>query len=232
LEAPVRYDLDQAVAHITMDDGKVNVLSPRMLGELNGALDRATSDGAGAVVVRGREGVFSAGFDLPTLRGGGTEALAMLQSGFELAERILSFPLPVAMGCTGHAIAMGAFLLLSGDYRVGVDGLYRITANEVAIGLTLPRAAIEICRQRLSPAAFNRATILAEVFSPDDAVVAGFLDRTVEAPGLSNEIAGLAAQMVALDTAAHAATKLRARSLALQAIRKAIEEDMAEFAPA
>ena len=85
MEAPVRYDLDQAVAHITMDDGKVNVLSPRMLGELNGALDRATSDGAGAVVVRGREGVFSAGFDLPTLRGGGTEALAMLQSGFELA---------------------------------------------------------------------------------------------------------------------------------------------------
>ena len=97
----------------------------------------------------------------------------MLRSGFELAERILSFPAPVLVACTGHAVAMGLFLLLSADYRVGSAGRYRLTANEVAIGLTIPQAAVEICRQRLGPAHLNRAVIIAEVFAPHDAVEAG-----------------------------------------------------------
>src|SRR6185312_6230463 len=112
----------------------------------------------------GRAGVFSAGFDLKVLRAGGPNARTMLRAGFELAERMLSFPMPVVIACTGHAVAMGVFLVLSGDYRIGVAGRYKITANEVAIGITLPRAAIEICRQRLTPAHFSRATVPAEVF--------------------------------------------------------------------
>src|SRR5262245_31356964 len=101
-----------------MDDGKVNALSPPMLGELAGALDRAAADRA-AVLLTGREAVFSAGFDLPTLRVGGAESVAMVRAGFELAARLLAFPTPVTIACTGHAVAMGALLLLSGDYRVG-----------------------------------------------------------------------------------------------------------------
>src|SRR6185503_10431701 len=131
----VSYQLDGSVATITMDDGKVNALSLQMLTELGAALDRATADRA-VVVLTGRDGIFSAGFDLKVLRAGGPDAWAMLRGGFELAERILSFPTPVLIACTGHAIAMAVFLLLSGDYRVGVDGPYKINANEVAIGLT------------------------------------------------------------------------------------------------
>jgi len=178
----VSYQLEGSIATITMDDGKVNALSVQMLTELGAALDRATADRA-VVVLTGRDGLFSAGFDLAVLRGGGSDASGMLRAGFELAERLLSFPTPVLIACTGHAVAMGVFLLLSGDYRVGAAGPYKITANEVAIGLTMPRAAVEICRQRLTPAHFNRAVVLAEVFSPDDAVAAGFLDRVVPASG-------------------------------------------------
>ena len=176
----VSYDRTDSVATITMDDGKVNVLSISMLEELNAALDHAVADSA-VVVLRGRDGVFSAGFDLKVLNAGGADALAMLRGGFELAERLLSFPTPVLNVCTGHTIAMGGFLLLSGDYRLGIDGPFRITANEVAIGLTLPQAAIELCRQRLTPAGFNRAVTLAEVFSPETAVAVGYLDRIVPA---------------------------------------------------
>src|SRR6266567_6223635 len=111
----VSYRLEGSVATITMDDGKVNCLSMRMLTELNAALDRAMADRA-VVVLTGRPGVFSAGLDLPVLRAGGAAAFAMLRAGFELAARILSFPAPVLVACTGHAVAMGAFLLLSGDY--------------------------------------------------------------------------------------------------------------------
>src|SRR5215468_869589 len=181
------YTLADGVATITMDDGKVNALSPHMLGELNAALDRAQADEA-AVVLTGRSGLFSAGFDLAVLRAGGPAAAAMVRSGFELAARLLGFPAPVLAACSGHAVAMGAFLLLAADYRIGVAGPFRITANEVAIGVTMPQAAIELCQARLAPAAFSRAVMLAEVFSPEDAAAAGFLDQVVGLTDLESAV--------------------------------------------
>lgn len=223
------YELSDSVATITLDDEKVNVLSPRMLGDINGALDRAEADNA-IVVLTGRPGVFSAGFDLKILRAGGDEALAMLRAGFELAARVLSFPTPVVIACSGHAIAMGAFLLLSGDYRVGAAGPYKITANEVAIGVTLPRPAVEICRQRLAPAHFNRAMVIAEAYDPDTAVPAGFLDRVVSAAELAGTARDAAARLRTLDMDAHIATKLRVRNKALAAVRMAIDLDYGDAA--
>jgi enoyl-CoA hydratase/carnithine racemase len=199
-----------------------------MLTDLNAALDRAAADRAVAVIA-GRPGVFSAGFDLATLRAGGPESLAMLRAGFELAERLLSFPMPVVIACSGHAVAMGVFLVLSGDYRVGAEGSFKITANEVAIGLTMPLAAVEICRQRLAPAHFNRAVVLAEPYSPQDALAAGFLDRIVPAAQVTEVARDAAARLAALDLAAHAATKLRARGQTLAALRAAIEADEASL---
>jgi enoyl-CoA hydratase len=228
METVVSYQLKDSIATITMDDGKVNVLSSAMLGELDAALDRAMADRA-VVLLAGRPGVFSAGFDLPVLNAGGAESVAMVRAGFALAERLLSFPMPVVIACTGHAVAMGVFILLSGDYRVGAAGPYKIAANEVAIGLTMPRAAVEILRQRLAPAHFNRAATLAEPFSPDNAVEAGFLDRVVGAADLYDVAHGAAKAAATLDLDAHLATKLRVRQHTLNAVRAAIDADNAEF---
>ena len=198
----VSYQLTDSVATITMDDGKVNVMAPQMLAELGTALDRAGADRA-VVVLAGRPGVFSAGFDLSVLKAGGSPASAMVQAGFELAERILSFPGPVLIACTGHAVALGSFLLLSGDYRLGAAGRFKITANEVAIGLTMPQVAIEICRHRLTPAHFTRAVTLAEVFPPDDAVtvrnfIVGRVRRCTAAGILTGDDTDIADVLVAL----------------------------------
>ncbi|HEV7762129.1 MAG TPA: crotonase/enoyl-CoA hydratase family protein [Acidimicrobiales bacterium] len=228
LDALVTYETDGPIATITMDDGKVNVLSPRMLTELEAAFDRAAADRA-VVVLRGREGVFSAGFDLAVLNAGGSESLAMVRAGFELAERVLSFPTPVVIACTGHAVAMGVFLVLSGDHRIGAAGPFRLTANEVAIGLTMPRAAVEICRQRLTPAHFNRAVVLAEPFTPAEAVEAGFLDRVVDPASLDAAARTAAEALATLDMASHVATKQRARGPALDAIRAGIAADWSSF---
>jgi len=224
MATPVTYELEGEIATITMDDGKVNALSPEMLSGVDAALDRAAGDRA-PVVLTGRDAVFSAGFHLPTLRGGGPEARDMVRAGFELAVRMLSFPMPVVIACPGHAIAMAVFLLQSGDYRVGAGGPYKITANEVGIGITMPRAAIEICRQRLTPAHFNRAMINAEVYAPDEAVEAGFLDRVVPPSELDATARQVARELGELDPDAHAATKLAARDEALRAIRAGIEAD-------
>jgi len=227
----VSYQLHDSIAVITLDDGKVDALSRQMLRDIDAALDRAVADGA-TVVLTGRPGVFSAGFDLRVLRAGGEEALALLRAGFELAARMLSFPEPVVIACTGHAIAMGVFLLLSGDYRVGAAGPYKITANEVAIGITMPRPGVEICRQRLAPAHFNRAVVNAEVYPPEAAAVAGFLDRVVGEAQLADAARDVARQLRALDRHAHAATKLRARDKTLAAVRAAIDLDFAAAAMA
>src|ERR1700722_1128745 len=220
----VSYNGADGVGTITMDDGKVNALSLHMLAELNGALDRAEAD-AVPVVVQGRVGTFSAGFDLRVLRGGGSDAYDMLRGGFALSVRLLTFPAPVVIACTGHAIAMASFLLLSGDYRLGTSGAFRIGANEVAIGLTMPLAAVEICRARLSPSHFNRSVINAEMYDPAGAVEAGFLDRVVSEADLGAEEQEGERTLGTLDMTAHAATKLRARAQGLAAIRQGVEDD-------
>ena len=168
------------------------------------------------VAQAGREG---SGFDLLVLRAGGTEAADLLRAGFDLAARLLAFPIPVLVACPGHAVAMGVFLVLSGDYRIGTRGPCKLTANAVAIGMTMPRAAVEICRQRLTPACFNRAVVIAEVFAPEEAVAAGFLDRVVPAAELAQAAAGAAAELASLDLDAHAATEQRSRQLVGYALR-------------
>jgi enoyl-CoA hydratase len=213
--------LDNSIATITLDDGKVNVLSPDMLDQVNTALDEAAD--AAVVVLTGRPGVFSAGFDLRVLQARDEAADRMIRGGFELAARLLTFPAPVLIACTGHAIAMGSFLLLSADYRIGAEGPYKITANEVAIGMSIPVAAIEICRQRLSPTHLSRALTLAETFPPAEAAAAGFLDLVVPEPELADAAAAAASRLAALDRAAHAVTKLRVRGATAAAIRADLE---------
>ncbi len=227
-DALVTCRIDGPVATITMDDGKRNALSPEMFARLGAALDQAAS-ARSVVVLTGREEVFSAGFDLNVLKKGNADTLRMLNAGFLLAERLLSFPTPVVVACNGHAIAMGVFLLLSGDYRLGAAGPFKLTANEVAIGLTMPRAAVEICRQRLAPAHFHRAVLLAETYSPETAVDAGFLDRVVPAAELPGEAQKIATQLAALDLTAHARSKLRARSASLRALRAGRRADLRGF---
>lgn len=224
MTARVDYELKDSIATLTMDDGKLNVLSLDMLGQLGAALDRAQQDRA-VVVLTGRGAAFSAGFDLRALRAGGAEARRLVLTGFELAERIMAFPAPVVIACPGHAIAMGAFLLLAGDYRITALGDFKIGANEVALGVTMPFFALEICRQRLAPTHFHRAAVLAEMYGPEDAVTAGFADRAVPASELRDTAHAVATQLAKLDPTAHAASKLRARAQALGAIRAAIEAD-------
>lgn len=227
--ALLTYDLDgeHGVATVTMDDGKANALSPAMIAELNGAVDRAEADDA-VLVLTGRPGRFSGGFDLSVMGGGGREVFDLVESGFELSYRLLSHPRPVVIACSGHAVAMGAFLVLSGDLRLGLTGDARIVANEVAIGMTLPHAAIAVLRQRLTPAAFERAALLAEPFSGEAAVAAGFFDRVVEPEALADEARAAAVALAALDRDAHAATKAKARRPTFQALRAAIDADHAD----
>jgi enoyl-CoA hydratase len=218
------YSRDDRVASIILDDGKVNALSIPLLREVHAALDQAEDDGA-VVVLGGREGYLSAGFDLGVFREEPERLPEMLRLGATLCERMLAFPTPILVACSGHAIAAGSFLLLSADARIGVEGPFKIGLNEVRIGLTMPLFVIELARHRLAPAHFDRAVISAVMHEPGEAVTAGFLDRVVAPEELGEATAAVAADLTGLNPEAHAATKLRARGAALTALRAAIDAE-------
>lgn len=226
----VSYRREGAVAVIEMDDGKVNAVGLPMIAALNAALDRAESEGA-AIVLTGRAQTFCGGFDLRVMKSAGLDTLKMLRGGFELSARMLAFPRPIVVACNGHAVAMGAFLVLSGDYRLGARGPFKLQANEVAIGMTLPRAAIAICRQRIAPQHLDRVTLLSEAYDPEGAVAAGFLDRVVDAEALLPEALAIAERLATgLDATAHARTKARLRADTVRAIRSGASADLRELA--
>lgn len=218
------YTLDGGVATIAMDDGKVNAMSIAMLETLHGAFDRAEQDGT-VVLLIGREGIFSAGFDLKVFPQGRAPTLKMLRLGATLCERILSFPYPVVTGCTGHAYPAGAFLMLSADRRIGSEGPFRIGMNEVTIGLTLPAFAVELARHRLTPACFQR-TITGDMYGPAEAVTAGFLDELVPPAKLAERCREVAEGLCEIDFEAHRGTKDKVRAECLAALRGAIETEL------
>lgn len=222
---PVKYNLEGRIATIHIDDGKRNALAPEVLRNLYAALDRAQSDRA-AIIVTGRDAVFSAGFDLNVMKGGGVRAIRMLRSGYALTARVMAYPHPVIAACNGHSFAMGVFLMLSADYVIGSRGDFRISANEVAIGLTMPRVAAAVLKHRLDPAAFQRAVTLSEEFDPESALGAGFFDELVEPDELAARAEALAGQFQALDARAHAASKRRIRASIIRKIRLSLPLDL------
>lgn len=214
------YSLAGGIATLAMDDGKANAMAPAMSAALNGGLDRATADGAKAVVIRGRPGLLCGGFDLKIIRGE-DEALKahMREAGMKLLERLYLSPLPIVFAVTGHAVAMGALLLVSGDWRVGLRGDFRIGLNETGIGLSLPITGLELARDRLSPQVLSDATINARLYSPDEAACIGYLDEAADAADFDATVQAGAERLAALDAAAFAETKRRVRQPTIARIR-------------
>lgn len=225
---PVTLRSHGDVAVITLDDGKANALSPVVVAGLDAALDGAAD--ARAVAIIGRPGKFSAGFDLSVMTSGPDEARRLLSQGAELGLRLFTLPIPVTLGVTGHALAMGAILLTCADYRVGAEGAYKLGLNEVAIGMPVPTFGTELCRDRLSPLWFTRCVQLAEILNPLNAVAAGFLDEVVEAPQVAARTISVATQLAAtVHSDPFARTRRNCRHKLAEELRIGLASDMALF---
>ncbi|MEP3224832.1 MAG: crotonase/enoyl-CoA hydratase family protein [Parasphingorhabdus sp.] len=218
----ITVDIQSDVALITMDDGKANAVNFDLMAALNDTLDQAESD-AKAIVLAGREGRFSGGFDLKAMANfKPDDAAVLLDRASELLLRLYGGPLPVVGACTGHAIAMGTFLLLACDTRIGADGDFKLGANESATGMTLPVFALELARDRLSPRHLTRAMIQAFIYNPKGAVDAGYLDMLSAPEKVVEQSLAIAGQLTALSTRAYAYQKTALRKPTLDAIRASI----------
>lgn len=220
----IAYHLEDGIATLTLSNGKVNAISPDVIAAFNAALDQAVTDRA-IVIITGQPGILSGGYDLKVMTAGPKEAVSLVTAGSTLARRLLSHPFPVIVACPGHAVAKGAFLLLSADYRIGVDGPFSIGLNEVQIGMTMHHAGIELARDRLRRSAFHRSVINGEMFDPTSAVDAGFLDKVVAAEELQSAALAAARQLKKINMTAHKNTKLKVRKALLETLDNAIIQD-------
>ena len=225
----VKLELIGGVAVIGIDDGKVNALNLALLQQINDALESAEALNTGVVII-GRPGILSAGFDLKQMMTEDSVACSLLRAGAELCLRLMTFRRPVVSACTGHAYPMGAFLLLSSDYRIGADGPFKIGMNEAKIGLVMPTFAFELARWRLTPPAFNKTILTGEMFTPNEAVSAGFLDEVCDANALASVAISKAAELSAMPANAHVQIKRKLRAPLLEAIRHAIDTELTEDA--
>ena len=217
------YDQTGKVAQLTIDDGKANVVSHALIDALNDALDRAEQD-AGAVVLMGREGKFSAGFDLTEIQQGPAQAEALVDRGAALFHRLFGYPLPLVAACTGHAVAAGAFMLLCSDTRFGTEGAFKIGLNETAIGMTLPVFGYELANNRLNRTCLTAAFVQSKLYEPHGAVEAGYLDQVVSADALASESLATASQLAELPGGAYAANKRHLRRDALAAMKASLAD--------
>jgi enoyl-CoA hydratase len=193
---------------LVLDDGKVNALSQAVLDELNAQVQGAVAEGQ-PLLISGRVGCFSAGFDLRVMRLEGEQKRRLRAAGGLLTRLLLSHPAPVVMACSGHAMAKGAFLLLCADWRVGSLGEFRICLNETAIGMPMPEPALLLARERLAPTWLSRAVLQAEPFDPRQALAAGFFDQLSTPDALLDNARAAMSRLAALDRPAYAETRRR-----------------------
>lgn len=176
--------IENDISIITLDDGKANVFSPKMIQDVNDCLDQVPTQ-KGALIITGRDGMFSAGFDLKIISAGEMSAITeMTTNGFKLLSRIFSFPRPVLGACSGHGIALGTFLLCCCDYRIGVKGEFMIGANEMRTNMVIPTPILELIKFRVSNGHKYRAILGAEMYSIEDGIEAGLIDEVVEPENL------------------------------------------------
>lgn len=203
--------IENDIALVTLDDGKANAISLDLLAAANTALDEAEAK-AKVIVLAGRPERFSAGFDLKFLATADPVNRAKLvNGGGRLALRLFTSEKPIVIACTGHAIAMGAFLLLGGDTRIGARGAYKIGANETVNNMTLPPFGVELPRARLNPMYLTEALAQARLYTPDEAVPVGWLDRVVEPGEVIGAALAEAARLLPLANDAYGRNKRLAR---------------------
>lgn len=227
--AVTSYDLNDGLATITIDDGKANVFSNAALEALESHLDEVEAAEARALLIVGRPGRFSAGFDLAEMTSSTESMRALVMRGARWWMRLYGLGLPTVAACTGHALAGGALTLLSCDLRIGADVSAKIGLSEVAIGMPLPAFAVELARDRLSTTAFTASTMGAQVYDAAGAAEVGYLDRVVPEAELVATATSEARRLGELSTSAYAATKLRARQAHITQTLADLEADMAHI---
>tara|TARA_B100000945_G_scaffold135909_1_gene108480 strand:+ start:1556 stop:2260 length:705 start_codon:yes stop_codon:yes gene_type:complete len=212
------------ISVIKLDDGKANAFSYEMLIQINNLLEKVSRD-SGALVITGREGLFSGGFDLKTFATGDMEKVSkMVQLGYRLLLELFSFERPVIAAVSGHSIALGLFIACSADYRIAIDGEYVCQANEVRNNMDIPTPIMEILKARVNKNYFYPAVLHSDPFSVQDSIAVGYIDEVVAEQDFMNRVIEKATELASLPHPFYANTKKSAQEDIRQKISDGIKK--------
>jgi enoyl-CoA hydratase len=221
-------DHDGGVRMLVLDRPPANAEDETLLGDLHAALGAARRDDAvRAVVLTGSGAFFSGGFDLAAPRRDATATRIVGELFRDVHLAFLTLPKPSLALVNGHAIAGGCVLALACDYRLGVEGDWKVGMNEVAIGASFPRAALEIVRLRLPHARAAEMLLGAAVYPASQAIRLGIVDELLPADTARATVLRRGARMGAFPRDAYAHTKA---ALVTDAVARITAETPAEAA--
>jgi len=219
-------DHDAGVRLLTLDRPPANAIDEEMLGDLAVAVDAARRDDAvRAVVLTGAGRFLSGGFDLVAPRRDEAAALRLQQLYRDAHLALLELPKPTIAMVQGHAIAGGTVLALACDYRLGLDGDYKVGLNEVAIGASFPRVALEIVRLRLTHARAAELLLGGALYPASQATRLGIVDELLPADQLESTVLRRAARMGAFPRESYAHTKAALIADAVARVRSETAEE-------
>ena len=211
--------INNDIAVITFDDGKVNAVGFELIQQFNDALDEAEQN-AKAVVLHGGEGKFCGGFDLSVMKADDkAKQHELVSKGAELIVRLYSFPLPVVVAAEGHSIAMGAIMLMAADLRIGKDADTKYGLNETAIGMVLPPFGMELAKARLANTSQTEALLFSRIYQGSEAVKAGFLDAAVPQEQVLATAMGYAEKLKMLPRQSFAESKIQLRKETIEKMK-------------
>ncbi|MBD63491.1 MAG: enoyl-CoA hydratase [Gammaproteobacteria bacterium] len=221
---PVTLTKDNDISIIKLDDGKANAFSYEMLVQIHSLLEKVSRD-SGALVITGREGLFSGGFDLKTFSTGDMDKISkMVQLGYRLLLELFSFERPVIAAVSGHSIALGLFVACSADYRIAIDGQYVCQANEVRNNMDIPTPIMEILKARVNKNYFYPAVFHSDSFSVQDSIAVGYIDEVIAEQDFMDRVIEKATELASLPHPFYANTKKSAQGDIRQKISDGIKK--------
>lgn len=217
---------EDGILLVTLDKPPANAIDEALLAALDAAIEAARAeDSVRAVILTGAGAFFSGGFDFAAPRRDDVVATELYAQYRRAHVNLLSLPKPTLAMVNGHATAGGLILALACDYRLGVEGDYRVGLNEVAVGASYPRAASEIVRLRLSHACASELILRASLHRADQAVRLGLVEELIAEADFEDAVFERAGRLAKFPREAYAHAKAALVAEAVGRIEAETEEE-------
>ena len=174
---------------LTLNDGE-NRWNTTFVREVAKAVDevQASTGPAALVTTSSNEKFFSNGLDLAWIqstgehRGGDRTVFA--DEFMKLMGRLITLPIPTICAINGHAFGAGFMFALCHDVRVMREDRGFACANEMQLGMAIPRPELMLFRHKIPMHAFHETVQLARRWTGPDAKAAGIVQQVAGAENL------------------------------------------------